>query len=135
MNNSVFDCQLVKVNTINNKSGNIAITENKNLPFNINRVYYLYDVPAYQERGGHSHYKLQQYLIAASGSFTVLLKDGKNERRIFLNKPNVALHILPGIWREMLDFSSGAICLVLASDKYSEEDYIRDYNQFLNFKK
>ena len=134
MNNTVFDCQLVNIDTIQHKSGKIAIVENKNISFDIKRIYYLYDIPNYEQRGGHSHYNLEQYLIAGSGSLTVVLKDGKDERRVFLNKPNVALHILPGIWRELKEFSSGAICLVLASEKYDENDYIRNYNDFLKIK-
>ncbi|WP_262892913.1 sugar 3,4-ketoisomerase [Kaistella flava (ex Peng et al. 2021)] len=105
-----------------------------NLPFDIKRIYYLYDVPMGSERGGHGHYDLQQYVIAASGSFTFVLDDGKDKKEVFLNHPNKALHIKPGIWREMKDFSSGSVCLVLASMEYTEEDYMRDYVQFLEYR-
>src|SRR5690606_199252 len=98
-------------------------------------VYYLYDVPMGAERGGHGHYDLQQYVIAASGSFTCVLDDGTNKREVVLNHPNKAVYIKPGIWREMKDFSSGSVCLVLARMEYSEGDYIRDYNDFINFRK
>ncbi|MDY0933039.1 FdtA/QdtA family cupin domain-containing protein [Chryseobacterium sp. CFBP8996] len=131
----VDDCKIVELPIVHNTSGNITVLENNmNIPFDIRRIYYLYDIPMGAERGGHSHYELQQYVIAASGSFTFLLDDGENKKEIFLNHPNKALHIVPGIWREMKDFSSGSICLVLASIEYSESDYIRDYNKFLNFR-
>ncbi|WP_316931232.1 FdtA/QdtA family cupin domain-containing protein [Chryseobacterium sp. P1-3] len=106
----------------------------KNIPFDIRRIYYLYDVPMGAERGGHAHYELHQYIVAASGSFKFLLDDGENKKEFFLNHPNKALYIKPGIWREMKDFSSGSICLVLASIEYTEEDYIRNYNDFLNYR-
>ena len=99
------------------------------------RIYYLYDIPGGEARGGHAHYELEQYVIAASGSFDVILDDGKNRKIVTLNRPNLALHIVPGLWRELDNFSSGSISLVLASLIYDEKDYIRDYNEFLNFKK
>ena len=105
-----------------------------NIPFDVKRIYYLYDVPSGQQRGGHAHYKLEQYIIAASGSFDVLLDDGKNKKKITLNRPNFALHIVSGLWRELHNFSSGSISLVLASEKYDEKDYIRDYYDFLKLK-
>lgn len=133
---NVEDCNLVELPIVHNESGNITVLENGgNIPFDIKRIYYLYDVPMGAERGGHSHYDLQQYVVAASGSFTFILDDGKNSKEVFLNHPNKALHIKPGIWREMKDFSSGSICLVLASMKYTEEDYIRDYEDFKNYRK
>ncbi len=133
---NVDDCKIIELPLIHNISGNITVMENnKNLPFDISRIYYLYDVPMGAERGGHAHYELQQYVVAASGSFTFILDDGNTKKEVFLNHPNKALHIVPGIWREMKDFSSGSICLVLASIKYIERDYIRDYNEFLNFRK
>jgi hypothetical protein len=104
------------------------------VPFPIKRVYYLYDVPGGQGRGGHAHYQLQQFLVAAGGSFDVLLDDGINKRTISLNRSYYALHIVPGIWRELANFSSGSICMVLASHLYEASDYIRDYQQFLSFK-
>lgn len=131
----VEDCQIVDLPIAHNESGNMTVLENnRNVPFDIKRVYYLYDVPMGAERGGHSHYELQQYVVAASGSFTFILDDGSNKKEVFLNHPNKALHIKPGIWREMRDFSSGSICLVLASMEYTEKDYIREYQEFLNYR-
>lgn len=133
---SVEDCKIVELPIVHNDAGNITVLETgQNIPFDIKRVYYLYDVPMGAERGGHGHYELQQYIVAASGSFTFVLDDGKNKKEVFLNHPNKALHIVPGIWREMKDFSSGSVCLVLASMEYTEDDYIRDYDDFLNFRK
>jgi hypothetical protein len=134
--NKVFNCSVVEVGKVHNQSGNITVVENsKNIPFDVKRIYYLYDVPSGEERGGHAHYDLEQYIIAASGSFDVIIYDGVNKRRISLNNPNKALHIVPGLWRELDNFSSSSICLVLASEKYSEKDYIRDYEVFLNKKR
>lgn len=131
----VDDCKIVELPIVHNMSGNITVLENNmNLPFDIRRIYYLYDIPMGAERGGHAHYALEQYVVAASGSFTFLLDDGQKRKEVFLNHPNKALHIVPGIWREMRDFSSGSICLVLASIEYNEKDYIRDYDKFLNFR-
>ena len=132
---SVFDCSIVDLPLIHNQKGNITVLENdKSIPFEIKRIYYLYDVPYAAERGGHAHYELQQFVVAACGSFTFILDDGVNKREVFLNSPRKALHIKPGIWREMKDFSGGSICLVLASSLYSEKDYIRDYQEFLNYR-
>lgn len=132
---TVDDCNIIELPIVHNDAGNITVMENvSNIPFAVKRIYYLYDVPMNTERGGHAHYKLQQYVIAASGSFTFVLDDGKNKKEVFLNHPNKALHILPGIWREMKDFSSGSVCLVLASIEYAEKDYIRNYQDFLNFR-
>ena len=133
---SVDDCEVVGLPKIHNESGNItALENNNNIPFDIKRIYYLYDVPMGAERGGHGHYELQQYIIAASGSFTFVLDDGINKKEFFLNDPSKALHVRSGIWREMKDFSSGSICLVLASHEYVESDYIRDYEEFLEYRK
>lgn len=133
---SVHDCIIVDLPKIHNQGGSITVLENNhNIPFAIKRIYYLYDVPMGSERGGHAHYLLQQYVVAASGSFTFVLDDGKQKKEVFLNNPSKALHIKAGIWREIKDFSSGSVCLVLASEKYIEGDYIRDYQVFLNFKK
>lgn len=132
---SIDDCKIVELPIVHNDAGNITVLENSSeIPFDIKRVYYLYDVPMGAERGGHAHYQLQQYVVAASGSFTFMLDDGTNKKEVFLNHPDKALHIVPGIWREMKDFSSGSVCLVLASMEYTEEDYMRDYNEFLNFR-
>ena len=133
---SVNDCEIIELPIVHNLSGSITVLENDfNIPFEIKRVYYLYDIPMNSERGGHAHYELEQYVIAASGSFSFILDDGFSKREVFLNHPNKALHIKQGIWREMKGFSSGSICLVLASINYDESDYIRDYKQFLNFRK
>ncbi|CAH0334853.1 TDP-4-oxo-6-deoxy-alpha-D-glucose-3, 4-oxoisomerase [Flavobacterium sp. CECT 9288] len=133
---SVIDCEIVELPKIHNESGNItALENNNNIPFDVKRIYYLYDVPMGSERGGHGHYELQQYIVAASGSFTFVLDDGINKKEFFLNDPSKALHIKSGIWREIKNFSSGSICLVLASHEYVESDYIRDYNEFLDYKK
>lgn len=132
---TVFDCSVLELPKIHNRAGNITpIVGIKNIPFDIKRVYYLYDIPGGETRGGHAHKELQQLVVAASGSFDILLDDGINKKTISLNRPYYGLHIVPGIWREILSFSSGAICLVLASHKYDENDYIRNYKQFKNYK-
>lgn len=131
---SVKDCKIVDLSKVHNDAGNITVLENnKNIPFNIKRIYYLYDIPMGSDRGGHGHFQLQQFIVAASGSFTFVLDDGVNKKSFFLNDPSKALHIRPGIWREIKEFSSGSICLVLASDIYSENDYIRNYEDFLKY--
>ncbi len=133
---NINDCHIVNLDKIQNEAGNITVLENgKNIPFDIKRIYYLYDIPMGSERGGHGHYELQQYVVAASGSFTFVLDDGKNRKEVFLNDPSKALHITSGIWREIKNFSSGSICLVLASNEYSEADYIRNYDEYLKFRK
>ncbi|CAM4360696.1 sugar 3,4-ketoisomerase [Gillisia limnaea] len=135
-NNTVFDCSIIDVSKVHNKAGNITVVENgKNIPFDVKRIYYLYDIPGGEARGGHAHYELEQYVIAASGSFNIMLDDGENRKIVTLNSPNLALHIVPGLWRELDNFSSGSISLVLASHLYDEKDYIREYEQFLKFKK
>jgi hypothetical protein len=131
---SVFDCSIVDLPVVHHENGKISVLENnQNIPFDIKRVYYLYDVPYGSERGGHAHYELEQYVVAACGSFTFVLDDGTKIREVFLNSPQKALHIKPGIWREIKDFSSGSICLVLASHQYSEKDYMRNYKDYLKF--
>ncbi|MBS7255943.1 sugar 3,4-ketoisomerase [Flavobacterium branchiicola] len=130
-----MNVKIIDIPKIENSLGNIAVLENDILPFEIKRVYYLYDIPSHSMRGGHSHKKLRQILIAISGSFDVVLKDGQSEKKVFLNKPDKGLLIENNIWRELENFSSGAICLVLASDVFEETDYIRDYQTFLNSKK
>jgi hypothetical protein len=133
---TVLDCDVMDLHKIHSDAGNITVVENGfNTPFNVERVYYLYDVPGGEERGGHAHYQLEQLIIAASGSFDVILDDGKNKKKVSLNRPNIALHVVPGLWREIVNFSSGSICLVLASHNYNENDYIRTYDEFLKFKK
>ena len=135
-NNTIFDCSVIELPKIHNRAGNITPIENTiEIPFNVKRVYYLYDVPGGESRGGHAHKELQQLIIAASGSFDILIDDGQNKKTISLNRPYYGLYIIPGIWRELLNFSSGAICLVLASHLYDKNDYIREYQQYLDFKK
>lgn len=131
----IHSCNVVELTKIHNPAGNITIVQNnKNQPFPIRRIYYLYDVPGGSERGGHAHKKLYQLIVAASGSFDVILDDGKNKKIVQLNRPYFGLLVIPGIWREIVNFSSGAICLVLASEKYDALDYIRDYGDFQNYK-
>lgn len=122
---------IIDIPKIENHLGNIAVVENSIVPFDIKRVYYLYDIPSSAQRGGHSHKKLQQVLIAISGSFDVVLNDGKTQKVVTLNKPDKGLLIEINIWRELQNFSSGAVCLVLASTVYDEADYIRNYDEFL----
>ena len=115
--------------------GKLSVIEKDIIPFDIKRVYYLYDVPSDAYRGGHAHKNLIQFMIPLSGSFEVLVDDGNSKKKIMLNKPNKGLLIPVGIWREMDNFSSGAICMVLASDYFDEEDYFRKYDEFKKFKK
>ncbi len=131
---SVYDCNIVHLPKVHNAAGSITALQNfQHIPFAIKRVYYLYDVPGGAERGGHGHKKLASFIMALSGSFDVLIDDGFNKKIIHLDRPYIGLHIVPGIWRELLNFSSGAICLVLASEKYEEEDYIRDMDTYKIF--
>jgi hypothetical protein len=134
MNNVVTDihsCNVVELTKVHNRAGNITIIQNgDHQPFIIRRIYYLYDVPGGSERGGHAHINLFQLIVAASGSFDVILDDSRNKKIVQLNRPYFGLLIVPGIWREIVNFSSGAICLVLASGLYTADDYIRDYSDF-----
>ena len=132
--NNIENCVLIELNKITDPRGNLSVIEKDIIPFEFKRVYYLYDVPSDAYRGGHAHREQSEYLIALSGSFDVILDDGENKIKHTLNKPNKGLLITPGIWRELENFSSGAVCLVLASDVYEEADYIRDYSSFLNYK-
>ena len=125
--------QILPIPKIEDPRGNLSVIENDIVPFDIKRVYYLYDVPSGSERGGHAHKELQEFLVALSGSFDVVLKDGEDERIVTLNKPYEGLLINPGIWRELQNFSSGSVCLVVASDVYIEEDYIRNFDEFLKY--
>ncbi|WP_304198365.1 FdtA/QdtA family cupin domain-containing protein [Flavobacterium alvei] len=130
-----MEIEIIEIPKIENSLGNIAVVENDVIPFDIKRVYYLYDIPSSSIRGGHSHKNLQQVLIAISGSFDVVLKDGFSTTTITLNKPDKGLLIKNNTWRELENFSSGAVCLVLASTVYNEGDYIRDFDEFLESKK
>ncbi len=135
MKSSIYDCVILPLNKIHNRAGNITIVEGKNnVPFDVKRVYYLYDIPGGEDRGGHAHKELRQLIVAAGGSFDVMLDDGFNKKIVTLNRPDYGLLVVPGIWRELVEFSSGAICLVLASEKYTETDYIRDYTTFISYK-
>jgi hypothetical protein len=135
MKSSVYECVLLPLNKIHNRAGNITIVEGqRNVPFDVKRIYYLYDIPGGVARGGHAHKELRQLIVAASGSFNVLLDDGVNKKIVTLNRPDYGLMVVPGIWRELIDFSSGAICLVLASEVYNEFDYIREYSAFTALK-
>ena len=127
----IDNIQLIEVPKITDPRGNLAVIEKGTLPYKVNRVYYLYDVPSDAYRGGHSHKECSEFLVALSGSFEVVLDDGQQKQRVTLNKPNKGLLIPTGIWRELENFSSGAVCLVLASHEYEEADYIRDYDEFL----
>ncbi|MSP84530.1 MAG: WxcM-like domain-containing protein [Flavobacteriaceae bacterium] len=132
---NINDLELINIPTIEDLRGNLAFIQNDILPFEFKRIYYLFDVPSSAFRGGHSHINQHEILIALSGSFEVTLNDGKNKKSYLLNKPNIGLHIPNGIWRELENFSSGAVCLVLASDVFDEADYIRKYDEFLESKK
>lgn len=140
---SVFDCSIIELDKHHSdRKGNLTVVQNGGstesptgtLPFDVKRVYYLYDVPGGEERGAHAHRDLSQLIIAASGSFTVTLDDGKCKRSFFLNRPYQGLYVKPGLWRDLGDFSSGAVSMVLASDVYLKEDYIRDYDEFIKFR-
>lgn len=130
-NTRIMKAKIINIPKIEDPRGNLSVIEKEVIPFKIKRVYYLYDVPAGAERGGHAHKKLQQFLVALAGSFDVVLNDGKNKQTITLNKPFEGLLITNGIWRELKNFSLGAVCLVVASDVFEEEDYIRDFEEFL----
>lgn len=134
---SVFDCTMVELGRHHSdRSGNLTVIQNgETLPFDVKRVYYIYDVPGGEARGAHAHKELEQLIVAASGSFTVTLDDGMSKRSFFLNRPYQGLYVKPGLWRDLVDFSSGAVAMVLASDLYKQEDYIRDYNEFVEFRK
>lgn len=131
---SVYDCSIIELQSINNRSGNITpVSANINVPFDIKRVFYLYDIPGGEERGAHAHKECHQFLIATSGSFEIELNDGFNKRTVILNRSYFGLHIPPGIWAAEKGFSSGASCLVLASEKYDEDDYLRNFEAFKKY--
>lgn len=126
------DCKVIDFPKISDHRGNLTFIEGgKHIPFDIQRVYYLYDVPGGSERGGHAHKELHQLIIAMSGSFDVILDDGRNKKRVHLNRSYNGLYVCPMIWRELDNFSSGSVCMVLASNRYDEADYFRDYEDFM----
>ena len=129
---SIENCHMIELPRIQDPRGNLTFIEGQShIPFNIQRVYYLYDVPGGAERGGHAHKGLEQLIIAMSGSFDVIIDDGKDKKRIHLNRSHNGLYICPMIWRELDNFSSGSVCMVLASNLYDEDDYYRDYAVFM----
>ena len=131
---TVFDCSLIYMPKVSDPRGNItAINNQMEIPFDVNRVFYLYDIPGGESRGAHAHRECHQFVVAASGAFEVLMDDGNTQRQVMLNRPYIGLHIPPGIWASEINFSSGAICLVMASHLYNEKDYIRDYKEFKSF--
>jgi hypothetical protein len=131
---AVWDSSIIQIKKVKFKEGNISIVENGiDLPFDIKRIFYIYDIPGGESRGAHAHKECHQFLVAASGAFEVLLDDGRTQRLIQLNRPYQGLHIPPGIWASEINFSSGAVCLVLTSHTYNETDYIRTYEDYLNF--
>ncbi len=133
---SVDDCTLLNLPKIGEREGMLtSISQNADIPFPFKRIFYLYDIPNGESRGAHAHKECHQLLIALSGSFSVILDDGKTKKTFFLKSPSEGLHIPPGIWASENDFSSGSVCVVLASHLYSEEDYIRDYQKYLDFLK
>ena len=132
----VFDCTMIELDKHHsNRKGNLTVVENgKTLPFDVRRVYYLYDIPGGESRGAHAHKELTQLIVAVSGSFRVTLDDGNVKRSFILNRPYQGLYVKPGIWRDLDDFSAGAVCMVLASEIYKKEDYIRSYDEFIEFR-
>ncbi len=129
---SVEDCKIIELPKITDPRGNLSFIEGgQHIPFDIKRVYYLYDVPGGSDRGSHAHKNLQQFIVAMSGSFDVVLDDGHEKRRFHLNRSYYGLYVCPMMWRDLDNFSSGAVCMVLASTRYDESDYIRDYDQFI----
>ena len=133
--NTIFNCDIIELKKINNRAGNISVVENDlSIPFKINRVYYIYDVPGGSDRGGHAHKTLEQFVVAVSGAFDIIIDDGRNKKSIRLDRPYIALHIKKGIWREMRNFTSGSVCMVMASLAYDKDDYIDNYKTFKKFK-
>lgn len=131
-----MDYQLIEIPRHTDRRGNLSVVENGiNVPFDIKRVFYIYDVPGGESRAGHAHYTLYEFVIALSGSFSVIVDDGSEQTTILLNKPFEGLLLKPGTWSHLVDFSSGAVALVLCSDFYDEEDYIRSYDKFIELKK
>ena len=136
MARSVSDCEIVKLPKVQATSGNITSVNNGvDAPFNVKRIFYIYDIPSGEDRGAHAHKECHQLLVAITGAFEVEVFDGKQKSRFLLNQPDNGLHIPPGIWASEVNFSGGGICLVLASHEYDEADYIRDYQEYLEHKK
>lgn len=133
---NVYDCTIIELDKHHSdRKGNLTVVQNsETVPFDVKRIYYLYDIPGGESRGSHAHKELSQLIIAASGSFRVTLDDGNVKRSFILNRPYQGLYIKPGIWRDLDDFSSGAICMVLASEIYDKDDYIRNYSDFITFR-
>ena len=132
LTSSVDNCRVIELERHRHVNGNLTVVEDHGaVPFKIRRTYYLYDIPGGEERGGHSHYVLYQLVVAISGSFDVVLDDGVKQRTVTLNRPYQGLIITPGIWRVLNNFTSGAVCMVLASEHYDESDYTREYSDFL----
>ena len=132
---SVFNCSIIELHKFHDPEGNLTpVYSNVHVPFDIKRVFYLYDIPGGESRGAHAHKECHQFLVAASGAFEVVLDDGVNKRTVLLNRPFYGLHIPPGVWAAEQGFSSGSVCLVLASEKYDEADYIRSYEDFLKYR-
>ena len=132
---TVFDCNIIHLRRIHNRAGNITPVENNiHVPFDVKRVFYLYDIPGGESRAAHGHKELEQFIVAAGGSFDITIDDGINKKTVQLNRPYFGLHIKPAIWCNISNFSSGAICLVLASLLYDEDGYIRDYSEFKNYR-
>ena len=131
---TVYDCGVLQLTKIFNTAGSLTVLENgSRIPFDIKRLYYIYDVKSGQDRGAHAHKQLEQCIVAVSGAFEVLLDDGQQKKVFSLDRPNIGLHVKPGMWRQLFNFSGGAVCLVLASHPYDEADYIRDYDAFLDY--
>jgi hypothetical protein len=132
---TIDDCHIIELGKIHNRAGNITVVDEKiSLPFKTKRIFYLFDIPGGESRGAHAHLQCHQFIVAASGAFEIALDDGINQKTIMLNRPYFGLHIPPGIWAHELNFSSGAICLVFTSELFDENDYIRDYTKYLNFR-
>jgi dTDP-4-dehydrorhamnose 3,5-epimerase-like enzyme len=135
VNSTIHDCRTINLPQVKDVNGNItSINDSTEIPFPIKRVFYLYDISCDESRGSHAHKTCQQFLVAVSGSFEVVLDDGNEKTTILLDNPHKGLFIEAGIWDSQINFSKGAICLVIASRTYLEEDYLRNYNDFLNYK-
>lgn len=130
-----MNSKIINLPKIEDRRGNLSVIEKNNIPFSIKRVYYLYDVPSGAERGGHAHKEQEEFIVSVSGSFDVILNNGEHEESYTLNKPNQGLYVAQKTWRELRNFSSGAVCLVVSSGEFDEDDYIRDFEDFLNYLK